>query len=278
MMVAVAVLKLVDEGRIRLDQPVSEIIVPAGSLARLANWSTVTVEQLLNHTSGIPDYFDDAWEQAAIKDPRMLVDVERALVPVEGQPPNAAPGAEYEYSNTNYALLGLLLERVDGASLGAILTRRVFVPAGMTSSSVGADPNASGVAAAHASRRGPSARDNLISYGAHLGDGPLTTTAGDLGRFLTALLADRTLLTPATLGRMLAPSRREEAYGLGMEIADTDYGTAYGHNGSVIGFKADAWYYPDHRTSIVFLTNGEYRTDDADIVTSAAELVFDGAK
>ena len=278
MTVATAVLRLVDEGRIRLDQPVSEIIVPAGTLTGLANWSTVTVEQLLNHTSGMPDYFDDAWEEAAMKDPRMLVDVELALALVVGQPPSAAPGAEYDYSNTNYALLGLLLERVDGASLGTVLAKRVFIPAGMSFSSVGADPRAPGVAAAHASRRGPSARENLIAYGAHLGDGPLTTTAGDLGRFLAALLVDKTLLTQPTLHRMLAPSRREEAYGLGIEISETDWGTAYGHNGSVTGFKADAWYYPDHRTSIVFLTNGEYRTDDADIVESAADLVFSGAK
>jgi D-alanyl-D-alanine carboxypeptidase len=278
MTVATAVLQLVDEGRIRLDQPVSEIIVPAGTLEGLANWSKVTVEQLLNHSSGLPDYFDDAWELAAMKDPRMLVDVERALVPVAGQPADFAPGTAYAYSNTNYALLGLILERVDGASLGAVLAKRIFIPAGMTSSSVGADPDAPGVASAHAAKRGPSARENQIAYGALLGDGPLTTTAGDLGRFLAALLVTKKLLKPATLQSMLTPSSREAAYGLGIEISDTDYGTAYGHNGSVTGFKADAWYYADHRTSIVFLTNGEYRTDDADIVESAAELVFGGSK
>jgi D-alanyl-D-alanine carboxypeptidase len=282
MTVATAVLELVDEGRIRLDQPIAEIIVPAGTLEGLANWSKVTVEQLLNHSSGMPDYFDDAWEVAAMKDPRMLVDVERALVPIEGQPADFAPGSAYAYSNTNFALLGLILERVDGASppatLGVVLAKRIFVPADMTSSSVGADPRDPGVAAAHASKRGPSERENLIAYGAHLGDGPLTTTAGDLVRFLTTLLVTKKFLKPATLQRMLEPSSNEEAYGLGIEISDTDYGMAYGHNGSVTGFKADAWYYASHRTSIVFLTNGEYRTDDADIVASAAELLFNGAK
>jgi len=278
MTVATAVLELVDEGRIRLDQRIAEIIVPAGTLEGLANWSKVTVEQLLNHSSGMPDYFDDAWEEAAAKDPRMLVDVERALVPIAGQPADFAPGTAYAYSNTNFALLGLILERVDGTRLGAVLAKRIFVPAGMTLSSVGADPRAPDVADAHASRRGPQPRENLIAYGAHLGDGPLTTTAGDLVRFLSALLVTKKFLKPETLRRMLEPSSNEEGYGLGIEISDSDYGMSYGHNGSVTGFKADAWYYADHRTSIVFLTNGEYRTDDADIVASAAELLFNGAK
>jgi D-alanyl-D-alanine carboxypeptidase len=274
MMTATAILQLVDEGRIRLDQPVSQIIAPAGSLDRLPNWKSVTVEQLLNHTSGMPDYFDDAWEQAAAKNPRMLVDVEQALSPQLGEEPNAKPGVEHEYSNTNYALLGLVLERVDHADLGSVLARRIFAPAGMTATTVGADPRQPGVASGHGTGRGPSARDNLIAYASKLGDGPVTTTAGDMGRFLAALLRDNRLLKPATLQRMLTPWRREPGYGLGIQISDTDFGPCYGHSGSVTGFKAEAWYYAARKTSIVFLTNGEFRTDDTDVVTKAAERLF----
>ena len=92
----------------------------------------------------------------------------------------------------------------------------------MTGSSVGADPSEPGVASAHTSRRTPSAQDNLIAYGSRLGDGPITTTAGDLSRFLLALLRDKRLVKPASLQRMLAPSRREASYGLGIEISDTE--------------------------------------------------------
>jgi D-alanyl-D-alanine carboxypeptidase len=274
MMTATAVLQLVDEGRIRLDQPVSEILVPAGSLDRLPNWKSVTVEQLLNHTSGMPDYFDDDFEKAAVKNPRMLVDVEQALSLQVGEEPNAKPGVEHEYSNTNYALLGLILERVDHADLGAVLARRIFGPAGLTSTTVGADPRQPGVASAHGSGRAPRARDNLIAYASKLGDGPVTTTAGDMGRFLAALLRDNRLLKPATLQRMITPSRREPGYGLGIQISNTDFGLWYGHSGSVTGFKAEAWYYAARKSSIVFLTNGEFRTDDTDIVTTAAERLF----
>ncbi len=278
MMTAVAILQLVDEGRIALDQPVSEILVPAGTLARLPNWSTVTVQQLLRHTSGMPDYFDDDWQEAAVKDKRMLVDVEHALKGVLGEKPGAKPGAAYEYSNTNYALLGLILERLDGADLGAVLARRVFKPAGMSASSVGADPSQPNVASAHGSQGPPSAADNLIAYASRLGDGPVTTTAPDLGRFLGALLREQKLLKPATLQRMLTRSQRERGYGLGIEIYDTDWGPCYGHNGSVTGFKAEAWYYANRKTSIVFLTNGEYRNGNSDIVDKIADMLFKAAR
>jgi D-alanyl-D-alanine carboxypeptidase len=274
MMTATAVLQLVDEGRIRLDQPISDILVPAGSLDRLPNWKSVTVEQLLNHTSGMPNYFDRDYEKAAAENPRMLVDVEQALSPRLDAKPDAKPGAVYEYSNTNYALLGLILERLDHAELGAVLARRIFGPAGMTATSVGADPREAGVAAGHGSPDAPSARDNLIAYGSKLGDGPVATTAGDMGRFLAALLRERILLQPATLQRMITPSRREPGYGLGIEISRTDFGLCYGHNGSVTGFRAEAWYYAARQTSIVFLTNGEFRTDNTDIVSKAAGRLF----
>jgi D-alanyl-D-alanine carboxypeptidase len=274
MLTATAILQVVDEGRIRLDEAVRDIIVPAGALERLPNWRSVTVEQLLNHTSGMPDYFDSDYEKAAAKDRRMLVDVERALSEVIGEEPNAKPGAEYEYSNTNFALLGLILERIDHSDLGASLARRIFVPAGMSSTTVGADPGEPSVAAGHGSEKGPSARDNLIAYASKLGDGPITTTAGDMGRFLLALLGDKKLLNASTLHRMLTPSRRESGYGLGIELSDTDFGPCYGHSGSVTGLKAEAWYYASRQTAITFLTNGEYQTDDTDIVTRAAEIVF----
>jgi D-alanyl-D-alanine carboxypeptidase len=274
MMTATAILQLVEEGRIRLDQRVSEILSPAGSLARLPNWKSVTVEQLLNHTSGMPDYFDDDYEKAAAKDPRMLVDVERALSPQLGEEPNARPGVEHEYSNTNYALLGLVLERVDHLNLAAVLARRIFVPAGMTATTVGADPSQPGVASGHGAEGAPSARDNLIAYGSKLGDGPVTTTAGSLGRFLTALLRDKKLLRPATLQLMITPSRREPSYGLGIQISNTDFGPCYGHSGSVTGFKAEAWYYAARQTAIVFLANGEFYSDDTDVVTMTAQRLF----
>ena len=275
MVTATAVLQLVDEGRIRLDQRVAEIIKPAGALARLPNWSSVTVEQLLNHSSGLPDYFTEDFEKAATKDRRMLIDVEQALRGVMGAAAEAHAGAAYDYSNTNFALLGLILQRVDGGSLANSLSRRVFARAGMGSSQVGADPASPLIASAHGASLKPSARNNVIAYGSILGDGPVTTTAADMARFLRALLEERKMLSPATLQLMMAPSRREKTYGLGLARAESKWGLVLGHTGAVSGFNSEVWYYPARQTAIVFLTNGEYRSDDPpDIIDAAAAILF----
>ncbi len=275
MATAAAVLQLVDEGRIRLDQRVSEVITPAGRLARIPNWNNVTIEQLLNHSSGMPDYFSDQFEIAAMKNRRLLVDVESALQSLANEAASGPPGRAYEYSNTNFALLGLILQRMDGGSLEASLSRRVFARAGMASSKVGADPSSQGIASANGGRGAASARANLIAYSSLLGDGPVTATAEDMGRFMVALLRDRRMLEAHTLRRMLAPSRHEAGYGLGIERSNTGWGMAYGHSGRVTGFNSDAWYYADRQTAIVFITNGDYGDDDsANIVEQVADIVF----
>lgn len=274
MVTAAAVLQLVDEETVGLDQLVSELIDPPGALDELPNWERLTVRQLLEHTSGLPDYFDSDFEEAALEDRSMLSDIEGALAEVIGADANAKPGAAYEYSNTNYALLGHLLEVCDEAKLGPILTERIFTPAGMSASSVGADARRPGVASAHTEDHEP-ADANAIAYDSRFGDGPVTTTAGDLCRFLVALLRDEELLEAATLEHMLTPCRREKEYGLGIELVDSDWGPVQGHSGCVSGFQAEAWYYPDQETAIVFLTNGDYHTDDHDIVTEAADAIFE---
>ena len=97
----------------------------------------------------------------------------------------------------------------------------------------------------------------------------------DMGRFMVALLRDRRMLEAHTLRRMLAPSRHEAGYGLGIERSNTGWGMAYGHSGRVTGFNSDAWYYADRQTAIVFITNGDYGDDDsANIVEQVADIVF----
>jgi D-alanyl-D-alanine carboxypeptidase len=161
----------------------------------------------------MPDYFTEQFETDAARDRRLLVDVETALQGLATEPATGAAGRAYEYSNTNFALLGLVLQRMDGCSLEASLSQRVFARAGMTSSKVGADPSSQGIASANGGRGGTSERANLIAYSSLLGDGPVTTTAEDMGRFMVALLRDRCMLEAPTLRRMLAPSRHEAAYG-----------------------------------------------------------------
>lgn len=275
MIVATAILQLLDEGRVRLDDRVSEIIKPAGALTRLANWNTITIEQLLTHTSGLIDYFTDEYEDAADKNNEMLVNAELAVANTFDKRGMFKPGTKYNYSNTNFVLLGLVIECIDGSHLGTSLQRRIFKSAGMRNSSVGADPAEAGVASGHSTSGTPSTKANLIAYASKLGDGPVTTTADDMTRFMLALFSERRMLQPRTLKQMLAPSLHEAGYGLGIELSGEGDDLAVGHDGSVNGFNAQAWYYASHKTAIVFLTNGDYYREDApDIVSATADIVF----
>ena len=122
---ATLVLMLVEQGRLRLDDPVLKYL-PEGK----SRWQGVTVRHLLTHTSGIPDYTDSA------------VDLHReytedALVRLAASLPLAfTPGTRWSYSNTGYVLLGALIHRVTGAFYGDLLRERIFQPLAMTSARV----------------------------------------------------------------------------------------------------------------------------------------------
>jgi D-alanyl-D-alanine carboxypeptidase len=120
--VATAVLQLVGEGRLNLDEPV------AGRLSGLlANGQNITVRQLLNHTSGLPDYTAAPELFAGIVENRVW-DPRELVALAEKQPQAFDPGSAWMYSNTNYIVAGLLVEAVTGRSLARELDRRIFAP------------------------------------------------------------------------------------------------------------------------------------------------------
>ena len=126
-MTAAVILQLAQEGKLSLDDPVSKYVPD------VPNGDHITLAQLLEMRSGLYS-FTDAPELATSMDddptkvwtPQELLDIAFA------QPPNFAPGAEYEYSNTNYVLLGLIVEQLDGQPLATVFEERLFEPLGMT--------------------------------------------------------------------------------------------------------------------------------------------------
>ncbi|PWC32738.1 serine hydrolase domain-containing protein [Azospirillum sp. TSO35-2] len=263
MMTAVAVLQLVQAGTIRLDDPVVPLIaLPAAG--RLAHLDSATVADLLSHRSGIPDCLRNAGATSARHPNPSWTVVEALTVAPCGAP--TQPGI-YHYSNTNYMLLGRILERVDGTSLAASLERRIFRPAGMTATTLGASPEAPDVAHGYRAPKpdGSRADASLYAYSSPLGDAPVTTTVGDLDRFMTALFRrPGLLLDPATLREMLVDRAGEadDGYGYGIMVEDSDFGPKYGHPGRLAGFRAEAWYYPDRDVAVSLILNGDENTDD----------------
>lgn len=227
---SVAVLRLVERGLISLDAKVAGIL-PRDDTADLDGMEGVTLRHLLTMTSGIADYYTDDYLDAALDDPARWQSPRAALDFVAGEPALFAPGDGFDYSNTNYLLLGLVLEELTGLSYAAVLDQEVFRPAGMTESFVfGSRPLPESFVTGHSA--GGHVRDYYAGQG--FGDGGALSSARDLVRFYTALFTERRLLGEASLREM----RRDPGganYGMGLVAA----GDLVGHTGGDLGFASD---------------------------------------
>ena len=227
---AVAILRLAERGRLDLDAAAADLLPPEIA----ASWpalSGVTVRHLLSMTSGLPDYYDEAFFDAALADPDRMQRQEAAVAHVAGEPALFPPGTDFDYSNTNYVLLGLILEQATGLDYATALTREVLVTARLRDSFVfGSRPLPASFAADHPDR------DDLRLYysGEGFGDGGIIASARDVARFYTALFIDDLLLSDAMQAEMMADPGGW-SYGLGVEID----GDIVGHSGGDFGYVAD---------------------------------------
>lgn len=264
--VAAVVLQLVDEGRLRLTDTLADVL--PGSVP---NASAITIEELLRHTSGLFDYANDAeFSDPATYRWRSYTPAELVNVAVE-HAPVSGPGEGFHYANTNYILLGMVIEKVTGHSLGDELAQRVFLPLGMrhtylpTSFPLVLGPHATGYYRPGDGSEGPAPITDLDPSFAWAAYG-LVSDADDLHRFYRALLGGR-LLSPQTLRLMLEPISTGNTafpeYGLGLEgLPLSCGGTVWGHTGSIPGYENFTFSSADGRRQITVLMN-IYRVDPA---------------
>ncbi|MDG4828736.1 serine hydrolase [Solwaraspora sp. WMMD1047] len=238
--VATVLLQLVDEGRLGLDDPVGRWLPDAlpGELGQ-----RVTVRMLLNHTSGIGNYTNVLLTSlATVIEVGNTVYTPAELVAIgAGMPRTGEPGEAHSYSNTNYILAGLIVQRVTGNDPAAEVTRRIIRPLRLTGTYFpGAQPIIRGP---HAGAYfAPLGVRDFSRYGMTWAwmAGELISTMPDLNAFFRALLGGR-LLSPATLAQMkttvpFVPEQPEiGGYGLGIYQAASPCGTLWGHDGGVVG-------------------------------------------
>jgi D-alanyl-D-alanine carboxypeptidase len=221
---ATVLLQLVAEGRVELDE---------------------SCRQMLNHTSGIFDYGDDPGFLDAFTGTTFLTTRFRSYQPNElvalamAHPPTSAPGATWQYSNTNYVLAGQIIERVTGAMYAEELHRRIVRPLGLTGTRLPGSQTA--LPEPHARHYSPlmvpSAQQHDVtelnaSYA--WAAGGMISTLADLTRFLAALL--RGQLLPPVLQKQLLTEATGSTYGLGiMRWPLSDGMNVWGHNGMIHG-------------------------------------------
>lgn len=228
-MTSVAVLKQVEAGALALDDPISEHLPPE-IVQGFDGFVGITVSHLLTMSSGLPEYHTGDYRADALDDPDEVQRAEEAVTYAMGQGVHFAPGTGYEYSNTSYVLLGLMLERVTGLSYAQVIARDVFEPADMRDSVVfGATPLPKGFPRGHSGWR--HVRDYYQGDG--FGDGGVLVSARDLVAFYRALFLDGRLLSEEMLAQMLTapPGSR---YGMGIVVN----GNLVGHEGGDYGFAS----------------------------------------
>jgi D-alanyl-D-alanine carboxypeptidase len=267
---AAVVLQLVEEKKLRLSDSVYPWVKSIPNISKLRNIREVKIEQLLNHRSGLAEYFTDDFEAQAAAQPGKIFSVDESLAFAFGEPAQAHPGQGYSYTNTNYVLLGRLIEEAEQASYAAVLKRRIFDVVGMSNTTVGAQ-GGPGVARGYGGKGRKRDDVSFLGWNAVTGDGAIVTTALDYEAFLHALFRDSKLLPRAAVARMCRVQQEEpdSGYGLGCSVNPTRWGEAWGHSGVVTGYNAEAWFIPKSGVTVVFLANGDYINDDVDVVKGA---------
>ncbi|MBN3497860.1 serine hydrolase domain-containing protein [Arthrobacter pascens] len=241
-MVAVSVLKLVDEGKVRLDDPITQYLPELGDLINAPG--AVSVRSLLSHRSGMPSYWEVLLKSTPMRDvlaKRMSYEERLAVaatVPwgTRADTPAGEPVSEFSYSNSNYAVLGLLVERLRGRGIGDILARDVAEPLGLQATLMSREESApEKMAHGYVLLGGERVDTTLPAHDIGNADSGVISTVADLNTF-TAGLVQGKLLKAETVKEM--HSSTYEGYGLGLTLfddacSDSNY---LGHVGDVPGY------------------------------------------
>ncbi|QLY27703.1 serine hydrolase domain-containing protein [Nocardia huaxiensis] len=240
--VAVVVLQLVGEGRVELDAPI-ERYLPGVVRGPGGDGNAITVRQLLQHTSGIPDYLP-MLELESVAALRQWKTADDLIALGLGEQAQYRPGERAVYSNTNYLLAGKLVEQVTGAPVGVEVTRRILMPLQLVDTYWPVFPAENTIRGPHAQAYHEFGGNRVdvtdIDPGWGLSDGAMVSTSADLSRFYAALVSGA-VLGPDQLAEMrkTVPSgdfRRSEEFGLGLFHWVTSCGAdAWGHGGTMHG-------------------------------------------
>ncbi|MGD1147741.1 MAG: serine hydrolase domain-containing protein [Thermoanaerobaculaceae bacterium] len=271
---AAAILLLAEEGRLSLDD-------------RLVRWlpdltraNEVTLRQLLSMTAGYQDFWPQDYVMPMMLEP---VSPQGILDRWAKKPLDFEPGAKWQYSNTNYVIAGLIVEKVSGMPLLDFLNLRIFAPLHMTTVA-NTDPAALGPRDPERTLRfalGPLRPAPKEGAGWMFAAGELAMTARDLASWDVSLIA-QTVMRPASYRQMETEVQLTSGvgshYGLGVSVGMTDGRRVSSHGGEVSGFTAQNTVYPDDGAAVAALTNLDATDAPVQIATKIAKLLLGGSE
>lgn len=275
--VATLILKLEEEGRLSIDDPLHRWL-PAYAHVD----SVITIRQLLNHTSGIFNYL----ENQAVND-SLFLDFTRTWTPEQlltyfVKPRNFAPGKGWHYSNTNYVLLGMIAEKVTGRPVEVEIRERLLAPNRLTDTFFPNYETLEGdVADPWSDATGDQVPDNIVGIpreGLHSlawAAGAMFSTPKDLVNWGRALYGG-TVLSSESLEKMLAFRTVQfgacDGYGLGIMRFKVSGRTVYGHGGNVLGYSSLLLYSPQDRVTVALIVNETTQVTSAGLYLMATAI------
>ncbi|MEL6251826.1 MAG: serine hydrolase domain-containing protein [Bacteroidota bacterium] len=261
----VLIMQLQEDGILSVDDMLSDWL-DESVIGEIENADQVTLRHLLNHTSGIKDYLGIKQYINALNTSYLLETQEEKLRYIYGKKAELPVGEKYSYSNTNYVLLGLVIEKARNMTLWDAVDTYIVQRLGLENTQMGTHekPIPEGTARPYRNISGRRFEDvmHLAVSDAATGDGGIASNMQDLNLFFIGLFNGQ-LMSEAAFKQMTDsellivgegeedfPQWPDEAYGLGISLWNTPIGPAYGHTGSTSTYEAYSFYFPDTGISI----------------------------
>lgn len=272
---AALAMQLIKDGKISLDDKIEKYLGKEPWFARLPNAKDVTIRMLMNHTSGIVRYeFKKEFTDFLTAHPDKVWSPEDRLAYLFDEKPPFEAGKGWDYSDTNYIVLGMIMERVMGKQFYDEARRRFVKKFKLDDTIAQEGMVMNGVVQGYAGATNPfGGKDKMIENGKFIVNPQLEWTGGgwastghDLARWAKVMYEGKAFdpsMLPVMLDGVPARLGRDAKYGLGVIIRPTTLGTSYGHSGFFPGYMTEMMYFPDHKFAIAVQVNTSVGQDFA---------------
>jgi D-alanyl-D-alanine carboxypeptidase len=265
--VAAVALQLVQEGRLKLDDRIERWLGREAWFDRLPNARDLSVRMLMNHTSGIPEHvLEKEFASALQKSPDKVWAPEELVAYILDRKPLFPAGQGWSYADTNYILVGMIIEKITKKRFYSELERRVLKPLKLTRTSPSDRRELAGLVPGYSRPNSPFGFEGRVVTGGRFVINPqfewtgggLISTAEDLARWAKALYEGRAFgkeLLAGMLDAVPAKTGKGDRYGLGVQVRQSEWGPSYGHGGWFPGYLSEMEYFPELKIAVAIQFN-----------------------
>lgn len=265
--ISTLILQLQEEGILSIDDPI-ENWLESELVDKIENANQVTIKNILMHTSGIKEYIGAQFQIDRLNNSKLLLTPTQKLKYIFNKSADFAPNTRYGYSNTNYVLLGLIIEKALGISLDKAVKLYITDVVRMRNTKMGTsqDPIPSGTSRPYLNQSNGQFIDvmNFALSDAATGDGGIISNTQDLLLFIESIV-NNTLISSISYDQMLSNKieiKTNKWYGLGIEQENKDNGFRIAHSGGTEGYISFLMHYPDSNVTVAVCLNSSSENEE----------------